>query len=108
MQQRKYDFHRYLIFENFSLKIICCFCFNKTSHAIFDHYLKSLTIFCADVQLIVSMGDLFVAGGETTATTLRWGVLLLAYHCDVQIKMQNEIDAVVGRERLPTFSDREM
>lgn len=53
------------------------------------------------------MGDLFVAGGETTATTLRWAVLLLAYYPDVQRKMQNEIDAVVGKDRRPTITDRE-
>ena len=60
------------------------------------------------MQLVVSMGDFFVAGGETTATTLRWAVLLLSYHPEVQIKMQEEIDRVVGRERLPTLDDREM
>lgn len=54
------------------------------------------------------MGDFFVAGGETTATTLRWAVLLLSYHPEVQIKMQEEIDRVIGRERLPTLDDREM
>lgn len=54
------------------------------------------------------MGDFFVAGGETTSTTLRWAVLLLSYHPDVQRKMQEEIDLIVGRERLPTLDDREM
>ena len=54
------------------------------------------------------MGDLFVAGGETTATTLRWGILLLAHYPEIQIKLQNEIDSVLGRERRPTLGDREM
>ncbi len=53
------------------------------------------------------MLDLFVAGGETTATTLRWGVLLLASYPEIQQKLQNEIDAVVGKERRPTMDDRE-
>jgi cytochrome P450 len=55
----------------------------------------------------VSMGDLFVAGGETTANTLRWAILLLAYHPEVQRRMQEEIDRVVGTERLPTITDRD-
>jgi len=54
------------------------------------------------------MGDLFVAGGETTATTLRWAFLLLSWYPEVQKRMQEEIFSVVGRERLPTFDDREM
>ena len=55
-----------------------------------------------------SMGDLFVAGGETTATTLRWAVLLLSYYPDIQQKIQYEIEAVIGKERRPTLEDREM
>lgn len=59
-----------------------------------------------DLQLVVSMGDLFVAGGETTATTLRWAVLLLSYHGDIQKKVQEEIDTIIGRDRRPTLDDR--
>lgn len=61
-----------------------------------------------DIQLIVSMGDLFIAGGETTSTTLRWAVLLLSYFPDAQRKLQTEIDALVGKERRPTLEDRDM
>ena len=32
--------------------------------------------------------------------------LLMALHPEVQKKAQEEIDAVVGTERLPTFDDR--
>ncbi len=54
------------------------------------------------------MGDLFVAGGETTATTLRWAILLLSHFPDVQQKVQAEIDTIVGKERRPTLEDREL
>lgn len=53
------------------------------------------------------MVDLFVAGGETTATTLRWGVLLLSYYPEVQRKLQEEIDTVIGKDRRATMEDRE-
>ena len=61
-----------------------------------------------DDNLVVSMGDLFVAGGETTATTLRWAFLILSWHPEIQRKMQDEINSVIGRERLPTLEDRGM
>uniref|UniRef100_A0A914UUQ5 Uncharacterized protein n=1 Tax=Plectus sambesii TaxID=2011161 RepID=A0A914UUQ5_9BILA len=43
---------------------------------------------------------------ETTATTLRWAIVFLVTHQDVQKKMQKEIDEVVGRDRRPTMTDK--
>lgn len=50
--------------------------------------------------------DLFVAGSETTAETLRWGLLFLMENEDVQTKVQNEIDKVIGASRPPSVTDR--
>lgn len=50
--------------------------------------------------------DLFVAGTETTSTALSWACLLLAVHQEVQLKMQKELDTVVGHRRHPTLEDR--
>ncbi|NXA39499.1 CP2DH protein, partial [Eudromia elegans] len=50
--------------------------------------------------------DLFSAGSETTATTLRWAFLYLLLHPEVQKKVQAEIDTVVGRERSPRMEDQ--
>ena len=45
------------------------------------------------------------AGAETTATSLSsWALAMIAFP-EVQCRAQTEIDAVVGRDRLPTFSD---
>lgn len=57
-------------------------------------------------QLICIIGDVWKAGMETTLTTMLWAVLLMLHHPDVQIKVQTEIDLVVGRNRLPTMNDR--
>ncbi|KGL88151.1 Cytochrome P450 2D17, partial [Charadrius vociferus] len=50
--------------------------------------------------------DLFVAGSETTSTTLRWAILYMLLHPEIQRKVQAEIDKVIGRERSPTMKDQ--
>lgn len=50
--------------------------------------------------------DLLVAGQETMATTLRWALLFMANHPEVQKKVQDEIDAKFGNKRPISFSDR--
>jgi len=53
-----------------------------------------------------NLRTLFMAGTDTTANTLLWGVLYMMIHPDIQAKVQKEIDHVVGRDRLPTCADR--
>ncbi|NXU64700.1 CP2D3 protein, partial [Horornis vulcanius] len=50
--------------------------------------------------------DLFTAGSETTSTTLRWALLYMLLHPEIQSKVQAEIDEVIGRERPPTMKDQ--
>lgn len=40
--------------------------------------------------------DMFVAGAETTSTTLLWSILYLTQNPEVQKKVQEELDAVIG------------
>ncbi|CAI9573105.1 unnamed protein product [Staurois parvus] len=51
--------------------------------------------------------SLFVAGTETVSTTVRHGLLLLLKHPNVKLKVQEEIDQVIGRLRAPGSQDRE-
>uniref|UniRef100_A0ABM5GMG8 Cytochrome P450 2C5-like n=1 Tax=Pogona vitticeps TaxID=103695 RepID=A0ABM5GMG8_9SAUR len=57
-------------------------------------------------NLMVTINDLFSAGTETTSTTLRYLLMVLAEHQAVQAKVHEEIDRVVGRERPPAMKDR--
>ncbi|XP_078699616.1 cytochrome P450 2C5-like isoform X1 [Branchiostoma floridae x Branchiostoma belcheri] len=49
--------------------------------------------------------DLFLAGIDTTTNTLMWSLLYMVLNPDIQHKVQQELDAVVG-EGLPTLSHR--
>nr|XP_060638762.1 cytochrome P450 2C11-like isoform X1 [Anolis sagrei ordinatus] len=57
-------------------------------------------------HLMLTINDLFFAGTETTSTTLRFTLMLLVGHPSVQAKIQEEIDRVIGRERMPSMKDR--
>jgi len=57
-----------------------------------------------DRQLRDETITLFLAGHETTASTLSWTWWLLARHPAVQAKLHAELDAVLG-DRAPTLDD---
>ncbi|XP_027708551.1 cytochrome P450 2J2-like isoform X2 [Vombatus ursinus] len=78
-----------------------------------DAYLKELSkdnIHSSfnEKNLIFCTLDLFLAGTETTATTLRWALLYMALYPEIQGKIQAEIDRVIGQSRQPTMADKEM
>ena len=51
--------------------------------------------------------DLFTAGSETTANTLDFAILYMIRNPNVQRKVQEEIDNVIGTSRLPENNDRQ-
>lgn len=51
------------------------------------------------------MGDLFSAGMETIKTTLLWMNVFMLRHPDAMQRVQDELDQVVGRHRLPKIED---
>uniref|UniRef100_A0A2K5KM82 Cytochrome P450 family 2 subfamily D member 6 n=1 Tax=Cercocebus atys TaxID=9531 RepID=A0A2K5KM82_CERAT len=57
-------------------------------------------------NLRMVVADLFFAGMVTTSTTLAWGLLLMILHPDVQRRVQQEIDDVIGQVRRPEMRDQ--
>ncbi|NP_001316227.1 cytochrome P450 2G1-like precursor [Ictalurus punctatus] len=57
-------------------------------------------------NLIATVLNLFLAGTESTSTTIRYALMLLIKHPEIQTCMQKEIDTVIGRERSPSLEDR--
>uniref|UniRef100_A0A7N9IHK8 Cytochrome P450 n=3 Tax=Macaca TaxID=9539 RepID=A0A7N9IHK8_MACFA len=57
-------------------------------------------------NLRIVVADLFSAGMVTTSTTLAWGLLLMILHPDVQRRVQQEIDNVIGQVRRPEMGDQ--
>ncbi|XP_036447042.1 cytochrome P450 2B4-like [Colossoma macropomum] len=57
-------------------------------------------------NMMRSIFDLFIAGTETTATTLRWGLIYMMDHPDVQERCHEEIVQVLGFDRSPCMDDR--
>ncbi|KAH9987169.1 cytochrome P450 [Russula compacta] len=48
---------------------------------------------------------MYVAGTDTTATAMAWWTLAIVAYPETQARAHAELDAVVGRSRLPTFAD---
>nr|AKH03513.1 cytochrome P450 3075B2 [Paracyclopina nana] len=57
-------------------------------------------------SLVSTMLDLFLAGTETTSSSLLWSILFLLHHPEVQARVQREIDEVVGVGNQVSLEDR--
>lgn len=60
----------------------------------------------SEKQLLAVCLDMFIAGSETTNKSLGFLCLHIVRNQEIQEKLQEEIDRVVGRERLPMLDDR--
>ncbi|XP_078620787.1 cytochrome P450 2U1-like [Branchiostoma floridae x Branchiostoma japonicum] len=56
-------------------------------------------------NVLYMAADLFIAGTETTANTLLWSLLYMTLNPDIQNKVHEELDAVVGKSP-PALSHR--
>ncbi|KAK2885258.1 hypothetical protein Q8A67_016095 [Cirrhinus molitorella] len=58
-------------------------------------------------NMVMTVSDLFLAGTDTTATTIRWGLIFLTQNPEVQERCHEEIVQVLGYDRLPSMDDRD-
>lgn len=71
----------------------------KTGAATLEHL--------TDDQVTICLWDIIFASTDTTATTNEWMIYHLVNNPDVQRKVHEELDRVVGPDRVPTIEDRE-
>eukprot|EP00091_Calanus_sinicus_P018821 TRINITY_DN4428_c0_g1_i3.p1 TRINITY_DN4428_c0_g1~~TRINITY_DN4428_c0_g1_i3.p1 ORF type:complete len:286 (+),score=64.04 TRINITY_DN4428_c0_g1_i3:649-1506(+) len=57
-------------------------------------------------NLANTLFDLFLAGSETTSTTLTWAALYMIRYPQVQKRVQDELDQVIGTDKQPSLKDR--
>ncbi|XP_062904025.1 cytochrome P450 2K1-like [Mobula hypostoma] len=57
-------------------------------------------------NLLITTSDLFIAGMGTAATTIRWAMYIMIKYPDIQKRVQEEIDRVIGSERSVRMEDR--
>ncbi|KIK50583.1 hypothetical protein GYMLUDRAFT_438456 [Collybiopsis luxurians FD-317 M1] len=61
----------------------------------------------AEIEAIKAMGTIsFLAAADTTMSSISSFLLCMCLNPEVQRKGQEELDRIVGRDRLPTFKDR--
>uniref|UniRef100_Q9CX98-3 Isoform 3 of Cytochrome P450 2U1 n=1 Tax=Mus musculus TaxID=10090 RepID=Q9CX98-3 len=56
--------------------------------------------------LFYIIGDLFIAGTDTTTNSLLWCLLYMSLNPDVQKKVHEEIERVIGCDRAPSLTDK--
>lgn len=62
--------------------------------------------FFSDNNLLIILVDFFIAGISTTTPTLEFLFLEMANDQDIQRKLHEEIDRVIGSDRFPDTNDR--
>lgn len=65
-----------------------------------------VSLLLTEDHLVMTMNDVFNAGLETTATTLRWLLAYMVTYPEVQARLHAELDDVIGCGRMPCLKDR--
>lgn len=78
----------------------------KTKQELQSRSTEENDLLLSDDDIMNVATDMFAAGSETGAGTLLWAIAFLVNYPIYQKKIQEEIDKVVGRERLPNAEDR--
>ncbi|KAJ7250652.1 cytochrome P450 [Mycena rebaudengoi] len=73
-----------------------------------DHLRSRPTVSAADEKMLKwAAAGIYAGGSDSTVASIESFILALTMHPTAQRKAQDELDAVVGTDRLPTLADRE-
>ncbi|XP_071787918.1 cytochrome P450 2J4-like isoform X2 [Asterias amurensis] len=73
---------------------------------IYENETKNVQSHITADNMLLTTFELFAAGTETSASTLRWALLYMIAYPEVQARVQRELDDAVGRDRLPNMADK--
>lgn len=59
-----------------------------------------------EFQIIRVSLEFYLAGTDTTARSMEWLLLYMAFYPEVQERVQRELDAVIGQSRRPRMQDK--
>lgn len=81
-------------------------CLQSRKKCFVSEYIKQEGDHYDQEQLNFIIRDMIIAGTDTTAYTFQWCLVALANRPDIQKRLQEEIDAVIPKERAPTLQDQ--
>ena len=70
-----------------------------------DYVVRAVACPYAPTDHIVLVPFRSIGGSETTSSAMAWWALAMLVYPETQARAQAELDAVVGRARIPTFAD---
>lgn len=86
-------------------EIMVSFKIQKNLKMIVKELLTKKTVFFTDRQIRQVIADLFTAGMETIKNTIQFAILYMIHHPESLRAVQDELDQIVGRNRLPKLED---
>ncbi|XP_066534829.1 steroid 17-alpha-hydroxylase/17,20 lyase [Hoplias malabaricus] len=102
--KKKYEEHKVDYSDNVQRDLLDALLRAKSSSE--NNNTGSQEIGLTEDHLLMTVGDIFGAGVETTTTVLKWSIAYLIHHPQVQKKIQEELDSKIGKDRHPLLNDR--
>uniref|UniRef100_A0A7N8WVY8 Cytochrome P450, family 17, subfamily A, polypeptide 1 n=1 Tax=Mastacembelus armatus TaxID=205130 RepID=A0A7N8WVY8_9TELE len=104
--QKKYDEHKADYTDHVQRDLLDALLKAKRSAENNTADISAESVGLSEDHLLMTVGDIFGAGVETTTTVLKWAITYLIHHPQVQKHIQEELDNKLGCHRSPQLSDR--